>query len=983
MTKRMLIDATHDEETRVAVVDDGNHRILEYDYENKFRKPLKGSIFLAKVTRVEPSLQAAFVSFGGNRHGFLPFSEIHPDYFRIPISDREALLAEQEEMLAAEQERQEAEDSSNDDMDGGVENDAMLEEVVDEDEIIETIGEAIGDIDEEAGNENAEASARSGKKGSAKGAKKAKGKSAEDADEAGNQLADDAIVAVSDEDDGDEQDDVNGNLVGENADDVDGNSFEAAGENAPEGEDQDRRGGRYRRGRRGGRNGRRNNGGGRNAAHRSRRVEVLGGTEYEEEGGGNERFRFSLRRQYKIQEVIKRGQIMLIQASREERGNKGAAVTTYLSLPGRYGVLMPNSPRAGGVSRKIAKFEDRQRMRDMLKDLDVPKGMSVILRTAGVTRTKTEIKRDVDYLMRLWDDIREKTLQSSAPALIYEEADLIKRAIRDLYARDVDEIIVAGEEGQKNAKKFMKMMIPSHVKKVKDYKDDKVPLFHKYRVESQIAEMSEPVAKLKSGGYLVINPTEALVSIDVNSGRATKERHIEETALNTNLEAAEEVARQLRLRDLGGLIVIDFIDMEDRRNNARVERKLKEALSGDRARIQIGRISSFGLLEMSRQRLNPSLTEAQYETCKHCEGRGVVRNCDSTSILLLRALEEEGIKGRAAQLIAHVSNDVALYILNYKRNHLEEIEKRYGFSVLIRSDASLNVDKFRVEVARPVDSGTADDGDEAQEEARESRDNRDNRDNREREGREGRGNRNRDNRDREDRENRENRENRPSREGRDNREHEEGREERSGEPLDGEERSGGRKRGRRGGRNRGRNRNRDNREDIGAEGDVAAVAENSGDAIIADVEAVEQGSIQDYKKRRPSRAKQEVPEVASDAVTVKSEAAQAEDSKTAKKEKLPKAPKASSKAVKAEKVEKADKPEKSGKAEKAESTAKDEKVEKKASKSADSDIKVRKASNDDATEKPVKKEPKPVAEYETVNEAPKSKKKGWWNKLVE
>lgn len=974
MTKRMLIDATHDEETRVAVVDDGNHRILEYDYENKYRKPLKGSIFLAKVTRVEPSLQAAFVNFGGNRHGFLPFSEIHPDYFRIPISDREALIAEQEEMLAAEEERQEAEDSRSGDRHNDDESSNDLEEIDDVDEI-ETLGEAMEPI--EADGDEEELSKKAGR-GRKPAASKRRGKK-QDADAVQLDETSESGAFTDAEDESDDANEPNGNIAlgheedDDESQDIDGNSA-AAAEGAETGAQGDRRNNRHRRGRNGGRNnggrhGGRNNGG-RHAAHRSRRVEILGGTEYEDEdGGASERSRFNLRRQYKIQEVIKRGQIMLIQASREERGNKGAAVTTYLSLPGRYGVLMPNSPRAGGVSRKIAKFEDRQRMRETLKELDVPKGMSVILRTAGVTRTKTEIKRDVDYLMRLWDDIREKTLQSSAPALIYEEADLIKRAIRDLYARDVDEIIVAGEEGQKNAKKFMKMMIPSHVKKVKDYKDDKVPLFHKYRVESQIAEMSEPTAKLKSGGYLVINPTEALVSIDVNSGRATKERHIEETALNTNLEAAEEVARQLRLRDLGGLIVIDFIDMEDRRNNARVERKLKEALSGDRARIQIGRISSFGLLEMSRQRLNPSLTEAQYETCSHCDGRGVVRNCDSTSILLLRNLEEEGIKGRAAQLIVHVSNDVALYILNNKRAHLDEIESRYGFTVSIRSDSTLGVDKFRVEVARPVDSGANDDGEEASQS--EAKDNRNNRESRET---------------REPREQREPRERRPEREDRSERNNE--------NPGEGEERGSGRKRGRRGGRNRGRNRNRGEERDLQNPQSGENALPDSGQnnqagldqAAQSDVIAVQQEDVPTTKaasRRRTPAKKSDV----ENADTPKDDGNDQAVEAAAKKPARATSSKAKSVSTeeKSEKAEKGAKESKPKAASKASTKAPKESV---ADNSSAQDVKVLKASNDDggvkATEKAAPQPEKSAAsEYEIVNEPPKNKKKGWWNKLVE
>ncbi len=812
MTKRMLIDATHAEETRVAVVDDKNHRLLEFDYESKARKPLKGSIFLAKVTRVEPSLQAAFVNFGGNRHGFLPFSEIHPDYYRIPISDREALMAEQEAYLAAEEERRAArereEEQRKADEDARRAQGETIEESAeeeDEDDYEDEDGfeelnadgpDNMAPPSDETDEDDNEAEQNTADDGIEAQDNHAPAEEIED-DETQESAAIEAAApyAASHDVDEDEGDSVGNRAPREDGDeesenDVDGNRAGAethqrmsSAEGAEEG-GQNRRRNRHGRGRRGGRNGGGGGGRGRHAAHRSQRVEILGGTEYEDDGNsGEQRFRMNLRRQYKIQEVIKRGQIMLIQVSREERGNKGAAVTTYLSLPGRYGVLMPNSPRSGGVSRKIANYQDRARMRDMLKEMDVPKGMSVILRTAGVSRTKLEIKRDVEYLMRLWDDIRELTLKSSAPSMIYEEADLIKKAVRDLYTRDVEEILVSGDEGFKAAKKFMKMLIPSHMKKISEYTDEKTPLFHRYHVENQIAEMGETSAKLKSGGYLVINPTEALVSIDVNSGRATKERHIEETALNTNLEAAEEVARQLRLRDLGGLIVIDFIDMEDRRNNARVERKLKEALSQDRARIQMGRISSFGLLELSRQRLNPSLTEAQFEACKHCAGRGVVRNRESTSIMLIRALEHEGIKGRAGQVMVYVAAEVALYILNYKRAYLDDIERRYGFSVVIRTDETLGADGFRLEVTKPAEGGAQpqqgerrheravrnDDQDDDQDEALESGDESGDDQN---EDRESRGDQNREGR------------------------------------GDGE---GRRRRGRRGGRGRNRNRNRDDR----------------------------------------------------------------------------------------------------------------------------------------------------------------------------
>lgn len=628
MAKRMLIDATHKEETRVSVID-GN-KLAEYDYESQSRKPIKGSIFLAKVTRVEPSLQAAFVNFGGNRHGFLPFSEIHPDYFRIPVSDKEALMAEQEALLKEHDEEEAAEEAELDDEVEGAEEGEHDGE-----------GDEVPDVD------------------------------AEDLDS-------DDVEAASE-----------------------GDAPDGQAENVEDGDDK-------KRGRDKGRG--RGRGRGR-AQYRNKSVEVVGGSDYDAE----QRFRFNLRRKYKIQEVIKRGQIMLVQANKEERGNKGAAVGTYLSLPGRYCVLMPNSPRAGGVSRKIANGKDRARMREIVKELEVPKGMSVIVRTAGVARTKSEIKRDLDYLMRLWNNIRELTLESTAPAVVYEEADLIKRSVRDLYTRDIEEIIVSGEEGYKTAKDFMKMLIPSHVKKVKRYEDDKLPLFHRYQIESQIDEIGLTEVRLKSGGYLVINPTEALVSIDVNSGKSTKGRHIEETALKTNLEAADEVARQLKLRDLGGLVVIDFIDMEDRRSNGKVERRMRDALSDDRARVQVGRISSFGLMELSRQRLSPSLTEAQYETCKVCSGIGVVRTADAMSILVMRAIEEEGIKGRAAQIIVQVNSDVALYILNHKRKKLAEAEERYNFQVLLRVDDELPVSDYLIEVSRPAeaDDGSSSAGDES------------------------------------------------------------------------------------------------------------------------------------------------------------------------------------------------------------------------------------------------------------------------------
>lgn len=679
MTKKMLVDATHAEETRVAVVE-GQH-LVEFDYESKVRKQLKGSVYLAKVTRVEPSLQAAFVNYGGNRHGFLPFSEIHPDYFRIPVSDREALLAAQEEELAKlDAVNAEEEEELEDILD---EQEEDIEEEDDE-EVVEVGGADKPADDEDSDLKKAEAKKKakktSKKKPEKKSSKKAKEEDQEEpeaSEEAGNE-------AQNDEELSDEELDA---IALEKANALKDTSGEESEEDKP------------KRGRR--RNRRNQKGRGRNNKRANMRKQKS--DEIVDDADGGKPFRFNLRHKYKIQEVVKRGQIVLIQVSKEERGNKGAAVTSYLSLPGRYCVLMPNSPRGGGVSRKIGNFKDRKRMREILKELEIPEGMSVILRTAGVSRTKAEIKRDLDYLLRLWNTIREDTLKSTAPALINEEGNLIKRSIRDLYTRDIDEVLVSGEKGYKTAKDFMKMLVPSHAKKVKEYNDERVPLFHRYHVERQISEIGQIEVNLKSGGYLVINPTEALVSIDVNSGKATKERHIEETALKTNLESADEVARQLRLRDLGGLVVIDFIDMEERRNNRKVENRLRDALSSDRARIQVGRISSFGLLELSRQRLNPSLMEAQFEKCEHCEGVGTVKTLDFAAITAMRALEEEGIKNNVAELSLNVPNKVAVYILNNKRSMLAAIEKRYDFRVHIRTDDELKPSEFRLDIIKTRD----------------------------------------------------------------------------------------------------------------------------------------------------------------------------------------------------------------------------------------------------------------------------------------
>jgi len=618
MAKRMLIDATHAEETRVVVV--SGTRLEEFDVETSTKKQIKGNIYLAKVVRVEPSLQAAFVDYGGGRHGFLAFNEIHPDYFQIPVADRQALLAEQHEVIR--------QSSVAADFDDDAEEEAPAP--APEPMVVESAGGAVPS--DEPGN--AEAAAHDHDHPVEAVTAEAHAESAQ-ADE----------DAAHDDHDHDHDHD---------ADHDHDHDHDAAHDHGAEG------------------------------GHAEGAAPV-------------ERQRRRSLRSYKIQEVIKRRQILLVQVVKEERGNKGAALTTYLSLAGRYCVLMPNTARGGGVSRKITNVTDRKRLKTIVNELDIPPGMAVIVRTAGSERTKPEIKRDYEYLLRLWDSVRSLTLQSTAPALVYEEANLIKRSIRDLYSRDIDEIHVEGEDGYRLAKDFMRMLTPSHARKVQLYRDPIMPLFHKYQVEAQLDAMHSPVVQLKSGGYLVINQTEALVAIDVNSGRSTKERHIEETALKTNLEAADEAARQLRLRDLAGLIVIDFIDMEEGRNNHTVERRLKEAMRFDRARIQLGRISPFGLLELSRQRLRPSLMETSFLPCPHCNGTGMVRSVESASMHVLRAIEEEGARRRSCEITVTVHPDVALYILNQKRVELGHIESRYGFRVYLMSDASLVPPALRME----------------------------------------------------------------------------------------------------------------------------------------------------------------------------------------------------------------------------------------------------------------------------------------------
>jgi ribonuclease E len=611
MTTRMLIDARHREETRVAVVT-GN-QIEEFDFESAEHKQLKGNIYLAKVTRVEPSLQAAFVDYGGNRHGFLAFAEIHPDYYQIPREDRERLLAEEAEAAAEEaalrEQEEEDYDEPSDIMQGSEEREDDVTDLieVDSDDSVDTIDMSEGEEPE-----------------------------------------------------------------------FDENSEEAPEENA-EGN------------RRSSNNRRRRGRGGRNGSGESRATKASDEVRAK---------RMNLRRRYKIQDVIHRRQVLLVQVVKEERGNKGAALTTYLSLAGRYCVLMPNTSHGGGISRKIHSAADRKRLKSIMSDLTLPATMGCIIRTAGLARTKPEIKRDFDYLARLWDGIRENTLKGSAPMLIHTDSDLIKRAIRDIYNKDIDEIFVEGDEGYRAAREFMKLLMPSHARKVQHYADP-VPLFQRYHVEDQLNAMYQPIVQLKSGGYIVINPTEALVSIDINSGRSTKEHGIEQTALATNLEAAREIARQLRLRDMAGLVVIDFIDMENHGNARKVERAMKDALKHDRARIQVGRISSFGLMEMSRQRLRTGVLEASTRECPHCEGTGLVRTASSSALSALRLIEEEAAKGNGSQIVLQASQEATIYCLNNKRTELADIEGRYHVRVLIVPNGEIEGAKLAVSSSGP------------------------------------------------------------------------------------------------------------------------------------------------------------------------------------------------------------------------------------------------------------------------------------------
>ncbi len=694
MVKRMLIEATHPEETRVVVLD--GTRLEEFDVETSTKKQIKGNIYLAKVVRVEPSLQAAFVDYGGNRHGFLAFSEIHPDYYQIPVADRERLIAEAQRHEEEEERRQIARDKRR-------EAQAAGQPVPDQEHQDAHEGDHAHDHDHDHAHDHSHDHDHPDHEH-------------HDHDHAHDDAHDhdhgDAIPLafippaitspITSDDDAHEDEDHhedNVETVPEAA-----SATEASGEVASETPAEAGAEAAVQTEASGEQPATAEQTNGEAQAAKPAGVETVGGEEDEDEAAEDkQRRRFVASRHYKIQEVIKRRQIMLIQVVKEERGNKGAALTTFLSLAGRYCVLMPNSPRGGGVSRKITSAQDRRRLKAILGDLELPTNMAVILRTAGAERNKTEIKRDYEYLQRTWNSIREITMTSRAPALIHEEASLIKRAIRDIYSRDIEEVWVEGEEGYKVGKDFMKMLTPSHAKKVQRYKDDIIPLFHRYQVESQMEAINSPTVQLRSGGSIVFAQTEALVAIDVNSGRATKERHIEETAYKTNCEAANEIARQLRLRDLAGLIVIDFIDMEDNRNNHSVERRLKEALKADRARIQVGRISHFGLLELSRQRLRPSLIEANYRQCSHCAGSGMVRSTESAAVYALRMLEEEGGRQRSSEVTITVHPDVALYLLNYKRDSLASIESRYRIRIFVLGDAHLvppNIRLDRVKATR-------------------------------------------------------------------------------------------------------------------------------------------------------------------------------------------------------------------------------------------------------------------------------------------
>ncbi|MCY0094693.1 Rne/Rng family ribonuclease [Hoeflea ulvae] len=690
MSEKMLIDASHPEETRVVVV--RGNRIEEFDFESEHKKQIRGNIYLAKVTRVEPSLQAAFVDYGGNRHGFLAFSEIHPDYYQIPLADRQALL------------QADAEDAANDpDFESADEADNGSSKPKSRSKQKAKPAEAeAGDGDDAKASKSRPRRSRRGKK-TTDDVKADDAESSESAAEAVEETVGEHASADAGSD--------TAEAVTEDAPVASEGETAEAGDDAADGDSDDKPTQMSadveadeisepapRRKRRSSSNGNGDNG---NDDSDEDSVESVGSEDAMEEVPT--RSQRKPRKQYRIQEVIKRRQILLVQVVKEERGNKGAALTTYLSLAGRYSVLMPNTARGGGISRKITNLPDRKRLKEIARELEVPKGMGVILRTAGANRTKVEVKRDFEYLMRLWENVRNLTLKSTAPSLVYEEGSLIKRSIRDLYNKDISEIVVSGEEGYREAKDFMKMLMPSHAKVVQPYRDLH-PIFARSGIEAQLDRMLQPQVTLKSGGYIIINQTEALVAIDVNSGRSTREHSIEDTALQTNLEAAEEVARQLRLRDLAGLIVIDFIDMEENRNNRAVEKRMKDCLKNDRARIQVGRISHFGLLEMSRQRIRASVLESTMQICPTCGGNGHIRSQSSVALHVLRGVEEHLLKNTTHDIIVRTTADTALYMLNHKRDTVVDLEKRFGVSISFSADESVGANHFAIDRGAAVES---------------------------------------------------------------------------------------------------------------------------------------------------------------------------------------------------------------------------------------------------------------------------------------
>ncbi|RFB94938.1 ribonuclease E/G [Rhizobium leguminosarum bv. trifolii] len=665
MADKMLIDASHEEETRVVVV--RGNRIEEFDFESQHKKQIRGNIYLAKVTRVEPSLQAAFVDYGGNRHGFLAFAEIHPDYYQIPLADRQALLRAEAEEHRRDEDVEHVETapmvdlSKQDQPDVGiVPAEAPETAAVTEEPAVEAA--AAPEAAEEA----------PAKKARPRRSRKKVAETTATEDAVPTDVEAEGAASVDNEDDGS----TGGAMAAMVETDSISEDVDTSKRRHDDDDDDDDHG-------------------------EEEVIESVGAEDAMEEVP--DRVQRKPRKQYRIQEVIKRRQILLVQVAKEERGNKGAALTTYLSLAGRYSVLMPNTARGGGISRKITNPADRKRLKEIARMLEVPQGMGVILRTAGANRTKVEVKRDFEYLMRLWENVRTLTLASTAPCLVYEEGSLIKRSIRDLYNKDIGEIIVSGEEGYREAKDFMKMLMPSHAKVVQPYRDIH-PIFSRSGIEAQLDRMLQPQVTLKSGGYLIMNQTEALVSIDVNSGRSTREHSIEDTALQTNLEAADEVARQLRLRDLAGLIVIDFIDMEEKRNNRAVEKKLKECLKNDRARIQVGRISHFGLLEMSRQRIRASVLESTTQVCSHCGGSGHVRSQSSVALHVLRGIEEYLLKNTTHNISVRTTPDIALYLLNHKRQTIIDYENRFGVAIVIDADGSVGAQHFAIDRGEAVEN---------------------------------------------------------------------------------------------------------------------------------------------------------------------------------------------------------------------------------------------------------------------------------------